>query len=554
MSVRLAIGWLLASLVAPPVLAAELGPVEVFSVVEVLLSGPEVSPSAAPARDIRLIATFRHVDGTEHRVHGFHDGGNQFKVRFCPTRPGRWDITAVECNEPALKNQRLGDHVTARESRARGFWIVDDESPGRRWYRRSDGSHQFIFGNTHYSFLSRMRDDGPARTSIADDVAANAKLFKKLRFTFSGDRYPHPVDKPFLDDEGRPTDSGDHSHRPNPKWFRERVDVAVQSALTHDVIADLILCGPDVVESRATLRAAANGGNPEPFLRYVAARYGSYPNVWICLCNEYDIKTPKWTEGEVVVWGKTIREFLPYPTPLSVHASQHPDHGPKKDAEPAWATKFDSLPEWNDHQILQRKLRTIAAAADITQLTWQPASGKPRLKPTINDELSYTGDGDKHSDADTLASHLGAFLGGGYASTGEKRGNKLGHYFWGDFDPAEHPAAVGLGWLRERIDQHVTFWKMAPDASVFPGLNPAFRAMAWPQYEYALGSDRAAEVIAELPSGLWTVRSFDVIAREESTITQSAQGTFRFQTPDSRAALIHFKRTDIGRRPEPSKR
>ena len=102
--------------------------------------------------------------------------------------------------------------------------MVDPDSPGRRWYRRSDGSHQYIIGNTHYSFLSGYRDgDRPSGNDIAQDVARNAEYFKKLRFGLHGDRYPHPTEKPFLDDEGRPTDDGDFSHRPNPAWFHERV-------------------------------------------------------------------------------------------------------------------------------------------------------------------------------------------------------------------------------------------------------------------------------------------------------------------------------------------
>ena len=31
---------------------------------------------------------------------------------------------------------------------------------------------------------------------------------------------------------------------------------------------------------------------------------------------------------------------------------------------------------------------------------------------------------------------LGAFLGSGYGTMGFKPGNKLGHHFWGKFDPA----------------------------------------------------------------------------------------------------------------------
>jgi hypothetical protein len=361
----------------------------------------------------------------------------------------------------------------------------------------------------------------------------------------TGDRYVHPTEKPFLDDAGKPTDSGDFSHRPNPRWFHQRVDLAVRAAFDHDLVADLILAGPDTEESRATLRARGNGGDPAPYLRYIAARYGAFPNVWLCLCNEYDIKVPKYTEEEVTRFGQVARGVLPYPTPLSVHASPHPGTpAPSRNAaSPAWSPKFDALPPWSDHQIIQRKLKSIAAAADANRRTWENPGGRPRNKPTVNDELSYQGEGDKHTEGDTVESHLGAFLGGGYGSTGEKHGNKLGQYFWGKFDPATHSAAEHLKWLRERIDANVTFWRMASDGVIFPGLDPAFRAMAWPGREYVLGTDkRVTGIVAELPAGTWTVKRFDVIARREETLSTTAAGRFVFDAPDSRAVLFHFKR------------
>jgi hypothetical protein len=537
---HLLILWLLA--IAPSSLAAEAGRSETYAVVEIPFRGPPQSPQNSPARDIELQVTFRHATAGDLKVFGFHDGGENFKVRFCPTQPGRWELAAVESNHPLLQGQHAGDFVTATAGKHHGFWEVDQASPGHRWYRRSDGSHQYIFGNTEYSFLSGMKNDGPSHVEIDQDIAANAKFFKKVRFSFTGDRYPHPTEKPFLNDQGQPTDAGDHSHRPNPLWFRERVDRAVQAAFTHDLIADLILAGPDTEDSRATLRAQANGGDATPYLRYVAARYGSYPNVWLCLCNEYDIKQPLWQPAEIACFGTTIRNYLPYSTPLSVHASQHPDRGSKRPSDPAWATKFDSLPAWNDHQIIQRKLRSIAAAADVNLQTWQSPGRTPRNKPTINDELSYQGAGDKHTEADTVAAHLGAFLGGGYASTGEKRGNKLGHYFWGGFNSDEHTAAKGLKFLRESIDAHVTFWKLQPDASAFPGLDPAFRALAWPDHEYCLGTDKAAKIAIDLPPGQWTLRQFDAIRCQSATLTTTASGHYTFDSPDSRAVLFHFQK------------
>jgi hypothetical protein len=524
--------------------AAEIAAAPVYSVAEIAFHGPRQAAKDAPARDVQFAVTFRHESGApELTVHGFFDGdsqgnieGDTFKVRFCPTLPGKWTLSKVSSNAAELSGRHQGDHVTATPSALHGFWIPDDESAGRRWYGRSDGSHQYIVGNTHYTFLT---EHGPERkptgSNIAADMAANARFFKKVRFGLQSGQYPHPFEKPWLDDAGRPTDDGNYSHRPNPRWFHQRVDLAVKAAFDHDLIADLILAGPDTPESRTALKAAHNGGDAAPYLRYIAARYGSFPNVWLCLCNEYDIKMPNYTQAEIAGLGVAIRSFLPYPTPLSVHDG----------SKIGWSAKFDSLPEWADHQIIQRKIRTIGPAADTLDFVWRGEDGTgPRRKPTINDELSYEGAGDKHSEHDTIAAHLGTFLGGGYGTTGEKYGQKLGQYFWGAFDPAKHTAADNLGWLRETIDRDITFWKLTPGkaAAVFPDLDARFRVMAWADREYVVGTDAPRSgVVAQLPPGRWKVTRHDVIAKRSQVLSETASGRFTFDTPDSRAVLFHFK-------------
>ena len=525
------------------VCAEEIAKANLYSVVELAFDGPKQEPTDVPARDINFWIRFRHESGSpEYRIHGFWDGdgkggirGSVFKVRFCPTKTGRWNLVEVYSNTQKLHGQKQGHYLTAIHSDYPGLWIVDPDSPGRRWYMRSDGSHPYIFGNTHYTFLSGYyKGSKSSGNDIAADIAGNAKYFKKLRFSLYGDRYPNPEEKPFFDDDGRLTDWGDYSHRPNPRWFHQRADLAVRTAWEHDLIADLILCGPDTQQSRSVLRARYNGGDPTAWLKYVAARYGSYPNVWICLCNEFNIKEPKYSEDQIARFGRIIKQYLPYPTPLSVHTVPRT----------LWPVRFDELPAWNDHQIIQRKIRNLPDAADAIQHTWQSPDGKsPRNKPTVNDELSYEGKGDKHTEHDTIESHLGAFLGGGYGTTGEKPGSKLGQYFRGRFNPAEHTSADNLKYLREIIDAHITFWKMAPDLSIFSNLHSDFRGLARPGLEYVLGTNRPhKEIIANLPAGTWTVKRYDVINKEAKTISEAARGGFTFDSPDSRAVMFHFKK------------
>ena len=535
---------LLASIVS---LAASCGRAEnvvpLYGVHEVTFQGPDCGPTDAPARDVELVTQWRHESGRPtYEIHGFWDGdgkggssGNVFKVRFCPTRQGQWTLAGATSNRTDLNRQHEGYSVTCVASSHAGFWLADDATGGR-WYERSDGSHPYIFGNTMYSFLSEYDKDGPSGGNIADDIRGNAQYFKKVRFSITGCRYPHPKVKPFLNDSGRPTDDGDFSHRPHPAWFSQRVDLAVREAYEHDLIADLILCGPDTEDSRSVLHAGRNDGDPGPLLRYIAARYGSYPNVWICLCNEFDIKRPKYTTRQVARFGRTMRKYLPYPTPMSIHAKPRD-----------WYAELNTTPPWHDHVIIQKKLKKLPVAADWVARNHAIGGNVP----VIDDELAYEGKGDGWSEADVIEAHLGAFLGGGYGTTGHKPAGKQGHYFWGRFRAQEHKAADNLRWLRRKIDDRVTFWKMVPlkmsasngTVGIFESVHPDSRAMAWPGREYVLGTNQAQPGIkARLPSGTWQVRRYDVMGKKEVTVSGNASGTLAFDAPTGRAVLFHFKK------------
>ena len=522
--------------------------VELYGVHEVVFSGPTCGPLDNPAAEMDLVTEWCHESGQPtYRINGFWDGdgrggasGNVFKVRFCPTMLGKWTLVRTSSNKPELHAQREGYAILCIPSGNKGFWEVDKEAVQGRWYKRSDGSHPYIVGNTMYSFLSEYRDSGPTGGNIAADIEGNSQYFKKVRFSITADRYPHPKDKPFLDKSGKPTDNGNFSHRPNPAWFYHRVDLAVKLAYETDLIADLILNGPDTKDSRSVLQAAENSGDCTAILKYIAARYGSYPNVWICLSNEFDIKDPKYTASDIAKFGCTIRQFLPYPTPVSVHSSSRD-----------WLAQLNTDPSWNNHITLQKKIKNLPIAADfVARNFWIGGANKP----VIDDELAYEGKGDGFSEQDVIEAHLGAFLGGGYGTTGCKPANKKGHYFYGNFKASEHQSADNLLWLRQMIDENITFWKMAPThdsdssddgTSIFDNIHQDFRALEWFGHEYVLGTNKKHQDIrARLPEGQWRISCYDVIGKTQRILASRATGTFNFDAPDSRAVMFHLKKRE----------
>ncbi len=512
-----------------------------YHVHEIRFSGPGYGPQDNPVREVELVTEWRHESGAPRfRIQGFWDGdgkggshGNVFKVRFCPTKTGLWTLVKTESNRAALMHQQEGFQIRCIDSSYPGFWLADPAA-GRRWYQRSDGSHPYIIGDTLYSFLSERKNDGPTGGNIKDDVRNTSKYFNKIRFSITGCRYPHPKDKPFLDDHGKPTDDGNYSHRPNPTWFHNRVDLAVRTACECDQIADLIVNGPDTLDSRSVLQAGKNNGDATPILKYLAARYGSFPNVWFCLANEFDIKKPSYSPQQIVQFGATMRKFLPYPTPMSVHAK------PRN-----WNRELNEK-NWHDHVIIQKKIKKLPVAADWVARNYV-MGGKT---PVIDDELAYEGKGDGWSEEDVIESHLGAFLGGGYGTTGQKPASKQGHYFWGNFHASEHRSADNLLWLRQVIDENITFWKMAPmgkpenaKLGIFANVHADFRALSWPGNEYVLGANQAHKHIrVKLPNGVWQINQYDVIAKQKKALSTNAKGAFTFDSPPSRAVLFYLKK------------
>jgi hypothetical protein len=312
------------------------------------------------------------------------------------------------------------------------------------------------------------------------------------------------------------------------------------------MIADLIINSVDSKDGRSVLKAGENDGDMEPILRYVAARYGSYPNVWFCLTNEYNIRTPRFTEEEIRKIGSRMKELLSYPNPLSVHPNQQD-----------WDPGLHEGADWNDHTIIQNKIKYIWLAADKQDLNYY-IGGR---RPVINDELAYEGEGDGWLEEDVLEAFLGAFMGGGYGSTGYKTGHKLGHYFGGNFSAGEHSASDNLLWFREQIDREVEFWKMEPftiffsrkdgiNLNIFRNVDYRFRLLRENRKAYILAaSGPHTGITARIPEGSWEVTLYDLVNKAVVSLGDPVSGEFNFDLPDSRAVFVVIKKTGQEGRP-----
>ncbi|RMD76391.1 MAG: DUF5060 domain-containing protein, partial [Lentisphaerae bacterium] len=499
--------------------AAEIAQTTRYGVVELSFSGPWQTPSDNPNLDVDFWVRFRHESGSPvYKIHGFWDGdgkggtsGNVFKVRFCPTKTGKWYLDEVYSNRSELKGEKQGDYIQVGASSHPGFWEVDGNSAGGRWFKRSNGDHPYIVGNTHYNFLFRPNGHQATPSTIRSDIQMNAKYFRKLRFFVRGPR-PENVDpnlKPFFDSSGKQTNK--ENDRTNPKFFRERVDAAVDEGYKQDLICDLILGGDgdQVIDKTG-------------FIKYMAARYGSYPNVWFCVGQEWNEQA---SASHEVTMAAKLRSYLAYRVPMSTHGTR------------GWTSSLNSS-DWT-HSIRQGKIGDLSDAADALIKDYNNNGHKP----TVNDENGY--DPKEATTDDVIEGITGSFFGGGYGTTGHKIGSKKGGYFWGHaalgHNITEHPSIDELKYLREKIEQHISFWKMTPvkpGNSIFSNANSGFRVLAWNGNEYALGSDAAqSSVKANLPAGIWEVYQWDIRNKKEIFHHTGISGSYTFSTPASRAAI-----------------
>jgi hypothetical protein len=487
--------------------------VPLYTVYELDFTGPSYTPAGRPAVEVDLYTQWQHESGSPtYKIWGFWDGngqggatGNVFKVRFCPTKTGTWTLINTYSNKPELNNENEGIQVNCVSSQEHGFWLA-----AGRWFKRSDGSHQYVAGNTHYSFLTRYTSSGKLSKTIAQDVRDNSNYYNKLRFYLALDyTYNDPNNKPFFNSSGGLSTSGGDAERPNPAWFHQKADQAVQEGMKLDFICDLIL----ERQLRAILKDA--------YLKYVAARYGSYPNVWITTAIEWD---EIYSASTVRERGNFLQQYLPYPTPVTVHGLGG-----------VWNSSLNGT--WHTHACLQGKYGDLSAAADLIKNSVVSAGGKP----TINDENGYQGE---MSFSGVVEGCFGSFMGGGYSTNGSKTASKASQYFWGNFDPTVHTASYNLKYMREYINANVAFWNLAPTANhIFSGLNSGFRVLGDGATEFVLGTDAAASgMSASLGTTPWKITRVDLFAKSTTVLAEQATGNYSFSSPSSNAVMFHFKK------------
>jgi hypothetical protein len=406
-----------------------------------------------PWEDVELSVQFAGPDHESFRVNGYWDGGNTWKVRFVPTRPGRWSYR-VDGNaaDAGLAGQTgsftvapaAGDNPLDRHG---GILQVSSD---RHYLTYSDGTPFFWLGDTWWLCPG---DQVPIDTSTRPDCPSMFKtLIDKRRqqgFTV--------VHMAFLGKGWTPRLDALIASRHQPDWnvdFWRTVDRYFDYANDAGLVPVVAM----------TWQIEKHSLEDWKFIwRYFVARYGAHSVTWL-VCGEYNLDQPGQAEriARVLALGAFIKGCDPYKRAMTVHPWWHGG-----DKHQAWNEP------WYDFIMLQggHPGHGSVPPASIYRDAW--AHGKPVIEGECNYEGIYGGlAGREVTAADVRHTAWQAVLAGAcgytYGVQGlwlpiENAGEKIGP--WGTSAPwweaLQRPGAGQLSHLRNFCES-VKWWKLKP--------------------------------------------------------------------------------------------
>ncbi len=264
--------------------------------------------------DVVLTCSFAGPEGRNLDVEGFYDGGNVWKVRFCPDRPGTWRWKTT-CNRPddTLNGKQGTIEISAASTKGNPLHEhggILKVAENRRQLTYSDGTPFFWLGDTWWfcpgDKVPLKGSTNPKIDSMFKTLIAKRKEqgFTVVQWAGMGSFGYHGGPTQFM----KVPQGGKFDHE---YWrqFDRYVEIANDAG-----IVPVIGFGFHVGLDKQPL-------DELKFLwRYVVARYGASSISWL-ICGEYNS-----TGGDsanrikkVLELGAFIKERDPYKRAMSVH-------------------------------------------------------------------------------------------------------------------------------------------------------------------------------------------------------------------------------------------
>jgi hypothetical protein len=273
-----------------------------------------------PFNDVDVDVVFTKDDGQQWRVPAFWAGANEWRVRFAPPYPGAYKY---RCESTDKSNTDLnGQEGTLRVDPYRGTNSLLMHGPLRvsrnhRYFEHSDGIPFFWLGDTWWEGLCRRISLEGFKRLAAD---RKAKGFTVVQIVAG--LYP---DEPPFDERGK--NEGGFAWEPgyariNPVYF-DHADRRIEWLVKSELVPAIVGCWGYYLPWMGMDKMKKHW-------RYLVARYGAYPVVWILAGEgvmpyylsekpEEDSEFQKrgWTE-----LAKYVRSIDPVAHPITIHPTR----------------------------------------------------------------------------------------------------------------------------------------------------------------------------------------------------------------------------------------
>lgn len=235
-----------------------------------------------PYLDVEIDAVFTHEDGTRIALYGFWNGGNEWRIRFAPTKTGLWSytVTCSDTGNPSL-HQRTGkilavENTGTTDLDRHGFVKISDNG---RYFTYDDGTPFYWLGDTNWqapNYVSVTQCNYPGcqcgnqflhelNDRLAKGFTVYQTYFDSSESDGGGQRDTTPEPSLWLD---RYTSV-------NPETFSQKIDGMF------DTLADSGMVIALGIGVHWITPNAMGKENLDRITRYITARYASYPIVWI---------------------------------------------------------------------------------------------------------------------------------------------------------------------------------------------------------------------------------------------------------------------------------
>ncbi len=331
-----------------------------------------------PYADVEIDAVFTHEDGDEIFLYGFWNGGDEWRVRFAPTKTGRWDYV-VRCSDP--ENKGLGGaagSLVAVENEGRteldrhGFVRISDNG---RYFVYDDGTPFFWLGDTNWqapNYVSLTRCNYPG-CSCANQFRHEADDRLKKGFTVYQTYF----------DSAESDGGGQRGVSPEPSMWKVRhteIDPAVFSEKYDKMFDYLAQNGMVIALGFGVHSSTVNAMSAEALdrvSRYLTARYAAYPVIWITAQEiTGDTQFDAWVRSAGITAAGDG-----YGHPQSAH--QYP-----MTADSRYAEALNGM-EWHDFFTLQNGHGPTIPKKSTYRGYWNKTGADGRAKPFVESEANY---------------------------------------------------------------------------------------------------------------------------------------------------------------------